>query len=94
MSDNKSNVVSFADFKAKHPKPSGKLYRDPKSKSRLAKVQEDNRHVQKSRDSLNEAMRRYGDASGNVARNKAEKLKKEREELLKEYDLGEIDGNI
>ena len=90
MSDN--NVISFAEFKEKHPKPSGKLYK-PKEKKKVP--QTGNKIATHNYSGkLGEAMRKYGDATGNVASARVKKLKEEREELLKEYDLGDKDGNV
>jgi hypothetical protein len=94
MSDKDNNVISLAEFKEKHPTPSGKIYR-PKAKPKKSTFKPENKIATHSyTGKLGEAMRKYGDATGNVVSAKARKLKEEREELLKEYDLGDKDGNV
>lgn len=75
-----SNVISLAEFRKTHPKPSGKLYRDPNRKDGK-KIQQDKRATpvprsdaqQNSNPKLEEALRKYGSYSSNVRKNQFKK---------------------
>lgn len=71
MESEDNNVISLDEFRKTHPKPSGKLYRDPSHKSR---IHQDNQSTpaqksdakKSSNSKLAEAMRKYGSDTGNV----------------------------
>lgn len=77
MAESQENtVVSLDEFRKRHPTPSGKLIRDPSSKSRIVQdnrsrpVQRaDAQKAQKSNPKLQAALEKYGSFSGNAMKN-------------------------
>lgn len=81
---NETNILSLDEFRKTHPKPSGKLYRDPNRKNAILKEKKA-AQAQKSEANktpnqnpppnsppnpkLDEAMRKYGSRTGNVMKN-------------------------
>lgn len=75
-----SNVISLDEFRKTHPKPSGKLYRDPKRKNGKQIRQDKQASPTQKADAkkssnakLAEAMRKYGSDTGNVMKQQFKK---------------------